>query len=155
MSLTYPIASNAMDALLSPVGLERTLTAARRTAGRAVIFETEWLRPGPEREEELAAAVQTAAAHGAVQIYESEKGRPVLALKYWRILSDEELAPAPLPQPSQEDAAETKKNDHTDDLYFRRGRTKKRKKAVDPNQMDLFVAPETDGKTEDEGESGT
>ena len=32
MSLTYPIASNAMEALLNPVGLERTLTAAKATA---------------------------------------------------------------------------------------------------------------------------
>ena len=92
MSLTYPIASNAMDALLNPVGMERTLTAAQATAGRAVVFENEWIRPGPERVEELSSAVQMAAAHGAVQVYESEKGKPVIALKYWRILSDEELA---------------------------------------------------------------
>lgn len=142
MSLTYPIASTAMDALLNPVGSERTLTAAKATAGRAVVFETEWLRPGPEREEELAGAVQTAITSGAVQVYESEKGRPIIALKFWRILSDEELKPKPAPKPDTEAEAAEKKKDHTDDLYFRRGRTKPRKKIIDPNQMDLFVPPE-------------
>lgn len=146
MSLTYPIASNAMDALLNPVGMERTLTAAKATAGRAVVFENEWIRPGPERVEELSSAVQMAAAHGAVQVYESEKGKPVIALKYWRILTDEELAPKPEPEPEKPEDVGAKKKDHTDDLYFRKGRTKPRKRVVDPNQMDLFVKPEDEAQ---------
>ncbi|MAT33732.1 MAG: hypothetical protein CMK06_01080 [Ponticaulis sp.] len=127
----YPIAASAMDALTAPLGHERTQAAARRVAGGDVRFETEWMRPGPERAEELQSSIQAALSIGAAQIYESEKGRPVIALKFWRVLSEAEVI---LSQPVET----PKKEEHTDDLYFRRGRTKARKKPVDPNQLDLF-----------------
>lgn len=138
MSLAYPIAASAIEALTSPVGLERTRSAARQVAGREVILQTEWLRPGPERAEELKSAIDAAVSHGAAQIYETEKGRPVIALNYWRPMTDEELAPKPAPVKSDK-----ARDDHADDLYFRRGRTKKTKpKPVDPNQLDMFTPPE-------------
>ena len=147
MSLTYPVAADALEALTQPVGLERTQAAARRLAGREVIFETEWLRPGPERAEELAADIQSALSMGAAQVYENEKGRPIVALKFWRILTDEELKPKPAP--AKPEGGAKAKEDHADDLYFRRGRTKKTKpKPVDPNQMDLFQAPASDASDE-------
>ncbi len=127
----YPIAASAMDALTAPLGHERTQAAARRVAEGEVRFETEWLRPGPERAEELQSSIQAALSNGSAQIYESEKGRPVIALKFWRIVSEAETI---LSQPAEA----PKKEEHTDDLYFRRGRTKARKKPIDPNQLDLF-----------------
>jgi hypothetical protein len=136
LTLAYPVAASGMDALTSPLGLERTRAAAGRVAGRKVVLSTEWLRPGPERAAELESAIQMAISTGAAQIYESEKGRPVIALNYWRPMTDEELAPQPAP--AKPDKA---RDDHADDLYFRRGRTKKtRPKPVDPNQMDMFIS---------------
>jgi len=37
--------------------------------------------------------------------------------------------------------------DHTDDLYFRGGRTRKRRRAprTDPRQLDLFTGPDQQG----------
>jgi hypothetical protein len=47
--------------------------------------------------------------------------------------------PSQTPPPAIPSATARDKSDHTDDLYFRRGRTKsKRRKPVDPNQLDLF-----------------
>lgn len=141
MTLVYPIADDAIKALTEPLGLERTEAAARRVAKGPVKFETEWLRPGPERADELASAIQTAAAHGAVQVYENERGRPVVAVNYWKPVSLSEVQPEPKPKKTD--------SDQTDDLYFRRGRTAKtRKKPVDPNQFDLFGAGESE---QDEG----
>lgn len=145
MTLAYPIAASAIDALTSPLGLERTMAAAREVAGQDVVLETEWMRPGPERAEELNSAIMAAVSCGAAQIYESEKGRPVFALNYWRLLTEEEMAPKPDPAPD----AGSKPEDHADDLYFRHGRTKKVKpKPVDPNQMDLFPGASTDADTD-------
>ena len=43
-------------------------------------------------------------------------------------------AKKPEPEPAEAEAP-----DHTDDLYFRRGRTKpSRRRYVDPRQLDLF-----------------
>ena len=75
--------------------------------------------------------------HGFVQNYEDGSGNTVLAVTYWKLAktpkkSKPKARPIPEPDPNQED--------HTDDLYFKSGRTKKgrRKTFVDPNQMDLF-----------------
>lgn len=135
MTLSYPIARNALEALSDPVGHERTEAAALRSAGVEVKFDTEWLRPTEDQADELAGAVQSGVMSGAIQLYEGEKGQPVLAVSYWRVVSEAEKI---LDQP---DLSKTpgKKEDHADDLYFRHGRTRKKKKdVVDPNQMDLF-----------------
>ena len=145
MTLAYPIADDAIKALTEPLGLERTEAAARRIAKGPVKFETEWLRPGPERADELASAILTAAAHGAVQVYENERGCPVVAVNYWKPVTLEESLPPPKPTKTSGEAS----SDHADDLYFRRGRTAKtRKKPVDPNQFDLFGMGESE---QDEG----
>lgn len=131
MSLTYPIAETATEALTQPHGHARTKAAAQDLAGQPVVFHTEWLRPGPERAEEWQASVQAAMNTGSVQIYESEKGRPVIAISFWRMVDESEIAPPP-PKPKPQE-------DHADDLYFRSGRTRKKKpKPIDPNQLDLF-----------------
>lgn len=149
MSLTYPIAASAIQALTEPLGHERTQAAARRVAGGSVTFETEWIRPGPEREEELQYSLQREMGHGAAQIYESEKGRPIIALNYWRVLTEaEQVFDGPMrPDP------ERKRKDHTDDLYFRSGRTKPKKKIVDPNQLDLFPSEPAPNSSDDTSSS--
>ncbi|MAK60021.1 MAG: hypothetical protein CMK09_03485 [Ponticaulis sp.] len=144
MTLAYPIANSAMQALTEPLGHERTQAAARKAAAGPVTFETEWLRPGPERQEDLQPYVQSAVAMGAAQIYETEKGRPVIALNYWRVMTEAEQV---FDQPVATDPAR-KREDHTDNLYFRRGRTKPKKKPVDPNQLDLFGADPTSSDKE-------
>lgn len=129
-----------MQALTDPLGHERTQAAARRQANGPVTFETEWIRPGPERDQELAPHIQRERANGSAQIYESDKGRPIIALNYWRVLTEAEQVFAGPTRPDPE----RKRNDHTDDLYFRRGRTKLKKKMVDPNQLDMFPEERTE-----------
>ena len=143
MTLAYPIAASGTDALTEPKGLARTKAAARQIAGQPITFETEWLRPGPERAQEWQSAVQMAIGHGAVQLYESEKGRPIIAISYWKLVDEtEDAAPVVPVSPPAGDASP----DHADDLYFRKGRTAKKGKvkAADPNQLDLFRGPGPD-----------
>ena len=75
--------------------------------------------------------------HGFVQHYEDGKGNTVLAVTYWK-LAKTPKKPKPKPRPVA--APDPNAEDHTDDLYFKSGRTKKsrRRRHVDPNQMDLF-----------------
>ena len=62
----------------------------------------------------------------------------MIAVSYWQPVVTIEAEPEPEPEPSPEPVGE----DHADDLYFRHGRTKKKKpERVDPNQLDLFGAP--------------
>ena len=73
----------------------------------------------------LISAFITPVTNSATQaIQKAEAGvRPTI-----KVLKPKPIAP-------QDDMVE----DHTDDLYFKSGRTKKsRKRVVDPNQMDLF-----------------
>ncbi|MEL6324166.1 MAG: hypothetical protein AAFQ84_08055, partial [Pseudomonadota bacterium] len=79
---------------------------------------------------------------GFVQRYEDQAGAPVLAVTYWK-LADGEVVRPPAPVPELERTVE----DTTDDLYFKAGRTRKRRKRkIDPRQLDLFgvAAPEGD-----------
>ncbi len=138
MSLTYPIADNGTDALTAPLGHARTKSSARREVGRSVTFETEWLKPDPAQLEAWQGDIQTAISNGSAQAYESDKGQPVIAINYWK---PQAQAPVEVKRPMAGESTE-KRDDHADDLYFRKGRTKTEKKAqVDPNQLDLFGSP--------------
>lgn len=143
MSLTYPIAENGTQALTAPKGFARTKSAAKREVDAPVAFETEWLRPNPKQAEDWQADIRNAASHGAAQIYESDKGDAIIAINYWKIIVEE--APV-VPRPMAGEG-KVRREDHADDLYFRRGRTKPgKRKPVDPNQMDLFGgSPSDDG----------
>ncbi len=141
MTLTYPIAANGEEALTAPKGLARTKSGARREIGQAVEFETEWLRPNPQQAEDWQAAVLTAVSYGAAQVYEAEKGGSIIAISFWKLVEE----PAPVPARPKAGESKEPRNDHADDLYFRRGRTRQnRKPAVDPNQMDLFGGSSSD-----------
>ena len=101
-------------------------------------LETEWITPAAKDLPKLLEQVETNPGQGFVQHYEDGSGNPVLAVTYWKLAK---VAKKPKPKPAPKPEAES--DDHTDDLYFKSGRTKKsrRKQAVDPNQMDLFGAP--------------
>ncbi len=166
MSLSYPVAADADTALKAPLGHALTKASARRLADGDVVFETVFLRFSPKEAEALESEILTAVSTGAVQVYETDPGRSVISLKFWRPLAADEPETAPsAPRrptsahadaddsddetPASGDAASGSEDaaasgeaatDHADDLYFRTGRTKRRgrKRDENPNQGDLF-----------------
>jgi hypothetical protein len=139
MSHTYPLGKTARDALKATGEPARTRYEAEDLAGGAVIkaLETEWLTPSAADLPDLLALAEANPAHRFVQNYEDAAGNTVLAVTYWKLAK---AATKPKAKPKPDPKTETE--DHTDDLYFRAGRTKKSKqKPVDPNQLDLFGQP--------------
>jgi hypothetical protein len=140
MPLSFPIAETARTALDTEQGA-RTITEARELAGGPVTLVSEWLRPQPAEKDEIQGKAESGVARGFVQLYEDAKGRPVIAVTFWK--------PQPAAKPAKAAKPKAKKKDYddTDDLYFARpsSRTKKRKKPVDPNQFDLFSGPDQKG----------
>lgn len=139
MSHAYPIAASARDALSAEVKVARTRYEAEAAADGLVIsaLETEWLTPAADDLTDVLAQAAQSPAHGFIQNYEDAAGNTVLAVTYWKLAKTKVKTPKPVPKPA--DAAD---GDHTDDLYFRRAKSKKRKaKAVDPNQLDMFGGP--------------
>lgn len=144
MPLSFPIASSARAALDAEQAV-RTLMEARELAGAPVTLVSEWLRPTPAEREEIQGKADVGVARGFVQLYEDAKGRPVIAVTFWKPRRAE---PAPAKGAAKAgrrggakaDAAPPGE-DHTDDLYFARpgSRTKKRRRGADPNQLDLFA----------------
>lgn len=140
MSHAYPLGKTARDALKSAKAAARTRYEAEDLADGVAIaaLETEWITPAAKDLPKFLEQVETNPGQGFVQHYEDGSGNPVLAVTYWK-LAKAAKKPKPKPKP----AAEPETGDHTDDLYFKSGRTKKsrRKQLVDPNQLDLFGAP--------------
>jgi hypothetical protein len=145
MSHLYPLAVSAKAALETPEHAALTLAQAERLAGTHPVtaLETEWLTLTPEEADAAQAAAEAGVGHGFVQTYEDASGAPVLAVTYWKLADATAVrtVPAPITPVQTPDT-----DDHTDDLYFRSGRTKKRgrRKKIDPNQLDLFNAAEGD-----------
>ncbi len=144
MSLLYPIAQSARAALAAPEPAARSKADAVRlcplTDHHIKRLETEWLTLSPQERDSLDALADAGVSAGFVQRYENAQGDLVLAVSYWKMLSDKGAEDGGSPVLKAE--AEPKL-DHTDDLYFRAGRTKKRRrKKLDPNQLDLFGKPE-------------
>ncbi|MEM6534388.1 MAG: hypothetical protein AAF613_02010 [Pseudomonadota bacterium] len=140
MSLAYPIAPDVDAALKGDGAAARTRYEAETAAADLVVgaLVTEWHKPEGDIEM-LISRAEAGEAGGFIQVYEDRDGRPVLAVTYWKT-STQKMKPRP------EAPAQAGGDDHTDDLYFKHGRTKKRRRArgkPDPNQMDLFGAPET------------
>lgn len=146
MSHLYPLAASAAEALASPEPAARTRYEAETLAGEATIagLETEWISPGDEQAETSDATAEAGVGAGFVQRYEDAAGAPVYAVTYWK------LETAPKKKAAKPKKAPAKKTeDDTDELYFRSGRTKPRKKKstpkVDPRQLDLFAGPDQKG----------
>lgn len=145
MSHAYPLGKTARDALKNVQAAARTRYEAEDLAGDVAIasLETEWLTPAAKDLPKILEQADANPGHGFVQNYEDAKGNTVLAITYWKLAKTPKKA-KPKPKPKAE--PKSSEEDHTDDLYFKSGRTKKssRKRHVDPNQMDLFGAPKDD-----------
>lgn len=143
MGHLYPLAADARSAISGAVHAARTRGDAERLAGDVVVekLETEWLTLTLEEAEALLARADAVAGDGFVQRYEDEQGNPVLAITYWKVSDCAPSSAPPPPKPAEPD--------HTDDLYFKAGRTRKRKsrrrRPVDPRQLDLFTGPDQQG----------
>lgn len=153
MPLQFPIASTARAALDAEAGA-RTIAEARELARGPVTLVSEWLRPKPAEREEIQGKADAAVARGFVQLYEDKKGQPVIAVTFWkpqsaakpktkRAAAESGKAQSGQPEGATPEAAP----DHTDDLYFTKpdAKKKKRKRAVDPDQLDLFTGPDQQG----------
>lgn len=154
MSLAYPLALTAMDALKGAGKAARTRYDAEELSEdrRVVSLETEWLKPDPDEVTALVKQAEAGEAKGFIQVYEDADGAPVLAVTYWKLgepvaRTAKKAEPEAPPKPARPEKKPKADEDHTDDLYFRHGRTRKsrRKKHVDPRQMDLFTRPDQRG----------
>jgi hypothetical protein len=136
MPLFFPIAPNAREALDTEAGA-RTIGEARELARGPVALVSDWLRPLPDEYADIQGKADAGVARGFVQLYEDARGQPVLAVTYWKP-GAEKPAPVYRPAAAPEEAAHAE--DDTDDLYFTKpgAKVKRKKKAADPNQMDLF-----------------
>lgn len=144
MGHVYPLASDARGDLEGAVHAARTRADAERLAGEAAVeaLQTDWLTPEPGELDALLAQADRAVGDGFVQRYEDEAGNPVLAVTYWRVAENVSVKAAAPAVPRQAEP------DHTDDLYFRAGRTRRRRprqRFVDPRQLDLFTGPDQQG----------
>ncbi|MEL6727516.1 MAG: hypothetical protein AAFZ74_05540 [Pseudomonadota bacterium] len=139
MSHAYPLGKTARDALKNAKVAARTRYEAEDFAEDVSIaaLETEWLTPAAKELSKILEQADANPGQGFVQHYEDAAGNTVLAVTYWK-LAKAAKKPKPKPKPIPEPKPD--EDDHTDDLYFKSGRTKKarRKRFVDPNQMDLF-----------------
>jgi len=143
MSIAYPIARSLEEATLPGAKIARTQREAASLAPGMKVegLETSWLHLTEAEATALLAAQGADGPAGHIQRYEDTSGHAVVAVSWWKLVDPKQARRAKAPSPP---AAETQqeKSDHTDDLYFRRGRTKpKRRKRVDPNQLDLFEKP--------------
>ena len=151
MSHAYPLAICASEAFTAEHAARTRYEAEALSDGVAIVaLETEWLTPAPTEAQNMLTMADQANGKGFVQRYEDADGNPVLAVTYWKLKRDAEpAAAAPAPPPIKAPPpAPTPKTDHTDDLYFRQGRTKPRRsrsKPVDKRQMDLFSGPDQAG----------
>ncbi len=153
MSLAYPLAATAEDALKGINMAARTRYEAEEVAGDTPVLslETEWLKPPGADLAALMKQAESGEAKGFIQTYEDADGKPVLAVTYWKLgkapAKTKAKAKAPAPEKPKVPAKKKPAEDHTDDLYFRHGRTRKarRKTHTDPRQMDLFMDPDQRG----------
>jgi len=139
MSHAYPLGQTLQDALKPEAKAARTIAEAEAMADgfRVAELAIDWVNVS-ESEAEAMLAADSGDAHGHLQRYEDEAGHPVIAVSWWRL---EAAKPVPKrkAKAKEPEPAEAEASDHTDDLYFRRGRTKpSRRRYVDPRQLDLF-----------------
>ncbi len=143
MSHTYPLATDARDALDPARPAARTRREAELAAGEdeVVALETGWLEVDANEAAMLLDMADKGQACGFVQPYEDEQGRPVLAVTFWKLAADDVHSPEVAHQ-----ATRPVGEDHTDDLYFREGRTRRRRASKgDSRQLDLFPDADPEG----------
>ena len=145
MPLQFPIAPTARAALDAEAGA-RTVAEARELAQGPVTLVSEWLRPKPAEREDVQGKAEAGVARGFVQLYEDAKGQPVIAVTFWKPQGSVKTK-TKKPKAEGADEAAPPAHDDTDDLYFTKPGAKKkaRKRASDPNQLDLFAGPDQQG----------
>ena len=146
MSHLYPLAFTGRVAFVGVDHAARSKADAQRLCtldGHHIHgLETEWLTLEPSEMAELEPKAAAGFSAGFVQRYENAQGARVLAVTYWKIAPIKDTSET-LPEVQAHATDEPAEQDHTDDLYFRQGRTKpRRRKKPDPNQMDLFRKPD-------------
>jgi hypothetical protein len=146
MPLQFPIASTARAALDAEGGA-RTVAEARELARGPVQLVSEWLRPQAAEREEVQGKAESAIARGFVQLYEDAKGRPVIAVTFWKPEGGVKTKGKKARKNEKGGKAAKTTDDDTDDLYFTKpgAKVKKKKRAGDPNQLDLFTGPDQQG----------
>jgi hypothetical protein len=140
MSLAYPVARSLEEAITPGVKCARSQREAGALSNGLAVdgLETSWLHLPPEDADALMRTISAEGPAGHLQRYEDTSGHTVLAVSWWK-LADPVTQPRSGKHSSRDHTPGTQEADHTDDLYFRRGRTKlKRRRPVDPNQLDLF-----------------
>ncbi len=150
MGHLYPLAETPEAAIAGAPGAgARTFGEARRAAGERTILglQTDWLTVSADEAVKILDAAENGVGQGFVQRYEDESGAPILAVTYWKLGKAEEAGAELEPEPPEPPRPAVPKPDHTDDLYFRGGRTRQRKRgpAGDPRQLDLFPRPDPMG----------
>jgi hypothetical protein len=141
MSLAYPIARTLEEATRPGVKTARTQSeaVALSTGAKVEGLETSWLHLTEDEAAALVGAQGMEGPAGYLQRYEDTSGHVVVAVTWWKLADPKAPKAAPPPPPVPPPPEAPAAPDHTDDLYFRRGRTKpKRKRPADPNQLDLF-----------------
>lgn len=161
MSHLYPLARSAAEALKAERPAARTRHEAERLAhGTDVIkLATEWISAAEGEGEVEEVQANAGLSQGFIQAYEDETGQPVYAITYWQLAGPIGEPKAAIKRTTPEASKPVSKpekppaQDHTDDLYFRNGRTKRggRRRYVDPRQMDLFARPDGRGYEHTEG----
>jgi hypothetical protein len=114
----------------------RTQREAERLSPGAAIegLEVSWLHLGEADAAALFAAQGADGPAGHLQRYEDTSGHVVVAVSWWKIADPKAKGSA-----AKKANAKPASGDHTDDLYFRQGRTRtRRRRPVNPNQLDLF-----------------
>jgi hypothetical protein len=140
MSLAYPIARTLEEAITPGVTAARSQQEAIALSGGLDVegLEISWLHLPPEEADALFRAISAEGPAGHLQRYEDTSGHTVVAVSWWK-LANPAAARVSRKRARKTAPLRTPEDDHTDDLYFRRGRTKpKRRRPADPNQMDLF-----------------
>ena len=142
MSHAFPIATRLEDALKPGVKAARTRAEAEALVPEQKVdsLATDWMNVTEEQAAAyLASQTDEDGPHGHLQKYEDNEGNPVLAVTWWKLVSQVEIMPLPKAGKKKPATEKPPAEDHTDDLYFRSGRTKpRRKRYIDPRQLDLF-----------------
>ncbi|MEM7492039.1 MAG: hypothetical protein AAF296_01570 [Pseudomonadota bacterium] len=129
MSHTYPIAETVQAALSGANSVASTRYEAEALCEGYEIsaLKTEWLTLSEKQKIETVNELEASFAQGFVQVYEDANDQTVLAVTFWQIGAAIKQKTRPQkPSTSPTKKAKPKKS------------RAKRKRYVDPNQLDLF-----------------
>lgn len=120
--MSYPVAANVYEALMSDGPYINTFRSARDLAIIEDKLALDWVKIPeiekalPDLEGGLKIRIDNGISEGFVQVFEDATGAPIYAVSYWKTLSTAEAIEKPLTVP----------------------RKRSTRKNIDPNQLDLF-----------------